>query len=253
MKFSTQAGLLQVETYQTFPDGTLKSCMMDAPEAVNTTVGMLVPRWTDSDVRRKYNNSLSFFASGALKSIALHDPTPIPTSQGIISAEHLTFHESGAIHRVFPCNGRISGYWTEQDEKTLATQHTVSWDSQTLTAAIMIFRFYPSGNLKSLTFWPDEKYEVSTPAGQILARIGVSFYENGAIQSIEPAKPVPVQFEDETVLAFDEDALGLCGDSNSLCFAPDGSVSAFVAEGVRTMPMMSLCTDCSTCESRCTR
>lgn len=250
--FITGIGELpDVKTYETFPDGSLKSCILDGPVTIRTPAGEWIPRWTDDGVRRKYNKSLSLYPSGSIRSIALHDQTPVETSQGIIPAEHVAFYENGAIHRVFPCNGHISGYWTEEDEKTLASIHTVCWGNQSLTAPIMIFRFYMSGNLRSLTFWPGDAFDIITPIGPVRARTGVSFYEDGAVQSIEPAYPTRMPGDGDIRYAYDKDAPGLHGDSNSLRFAPDGTVISFVEEGVSTMPLMSLCGDCSTCESGC--
>lgn len=252
--FYTGIGELpDVKTYETFPDGSLKSCILDGPVTIRTPAGDWIPRWTDDGVRRKYNKSLSLYPSGSIRSIALHDQTPVETSQGIIPAEHVAFYENGAIHRVFPCNGRISGYWTEEDEKTLASIRTVCWGTQTLTASIMIYRFYMSGKLRSLTFWPGDEYEIITSIGPVLARTGVSFYENGSVQSIEPAQPTRIPGENDICFAYDMDAPGLHGDSNSLRFAPDGTVISYVEEGISTMPMMSLCGDCSTCESGCVK
>ena len=240
-----------LKTFETFPDGSLKSCMLDEPVVINTPSGKWIPRWTDDSVRRKYNKSLSFYPSGAIKSIALHDQTPVMTPQGEILAEHVTFYENGALHRVFPCNGKISGYWTQEDEKTLAGEFHVDWGTQKIDAPIMIFRFYMTGHLRSLTFWPDSEYEIITPIGPVMTRTGISFYENGSISSVEPAVPVEIPGEAGR-FAYDMDASGLHGDCNSLHFAPDGTVISYVEDGVRTMPMMSLCGDCSTCESACT-
>lgn len=250
--FFTQVGeLADVKTYETFPDGSLKSCILDGPVTVRTPAGDWIPRWTDDGVRRKYNKSLSLYPSGSIRSIALHDQTPVATSQGIIPAEHVAFYENQKIHRVFPCNGRISGFWTEQDEKTLSSVCTVSWGTQTLTASIMIYRFYMSGKLRSITFWPGDEHEISTPIGPVLTRTGVSFYENGSVQSVEPARPTGIPGENGIRFAYDMDAPGLHGDSNSLRFAPDGTIISFVEEGTETMPLMRLCGDCSTCESGC--
>lgn len=243
--------LADVKTFETFPDGSLKSCILDGPVTIQTPAGRWVPRWTDDGVRRKYNKSLSLYPSGAIRSVALHDRTPVLTSQGLITAEHVTFYENGAIHRVFPFNGRISGFWTQEEEKALASSFSVCWGSQSLQAPIMIFRFYLSGKLRSLTFWPGDEHEIITPLGPVLARTGVSFYEDGSIQSIEPARPTQIHGENGTCFAYDMDASGLHGDSNSLRFAPDGTVISYVEEGVYTMPMMHLCMDCDSCDSSC--
>ena len=261
--FSTSVGILQaLRTYETYPDGTLRACILDDEVTILTPVGELVPRYTDEGVRRKYNHSLSFFPSGKLKAIALHERVPIMTSQGEILAEHIVFYETGELHRVFPCNGRISGYWTQEDEQMLSRPHTVSWADQSLTARIMIFRFYTSGSLRSLTLWPGENCTVQTPLGEMNCRIGISFYENGAMQSIEPLAPVRVsltscspasaaaeRLQKKDGFAYDCDATGLHGDSNSLRFSPEGKVISFVADGERTMPMLDLCGDCSSCAS----
>ena len=37
-----------------------------------------------------------------------------------MDAELVTFHADGSLRRVFPLNGKLSGYWTEADEGALA-------------------------------------------------------------------------------------------------------------------------------------
>ena len=41
------------------------------------------------------------------------------------TAEQVSFYESGALKRIFPLNGTLSGYWTQEDEAKLATPLTL--------------------------------------------------------------------------------------------------------------------------------
>ena len=66
-----------------------------------------------------------------------------------------------------------------------------------------------------------------TPLGNIKARIGMSFYSDGKLKSIEPATPFVVSTPIGNFMAFDKDASGINGDSNSLLFAEDGSLRSF--------------------------
>ena len=148
----------------------------------------------------------------------------VETPAGRLPAELVTFHANGAVARVFPLNGKLSGYWTEADEARLAETLTVSTPLGALAARIVAVAFDPAGGLRSLTFWPDEVVPVASPVGEIPVRLGVSFHPGGALRSVEPARPVPVATPIGPIKAYDPDAVGISGDDNSLEFAPDGGV-----------------------------
>lgn len=80
---------------------------------LETSVGNLVPRYTLDEQSRKKESPVRFYKTGQLKSVPLEEPTDIATPVGMIQAELVTFYKSGALWRIFPLDGRISGYWTQ--------------------------------------------------------------------------------------------------------------------------------------------
>lgn len=206
------------------PSGQLMSCAPAGPALLDTPLGALPPQHSTDDLRRRTVQAVHFYDNGALRHLPLETPTEVPTPAGALLAELVTFHRSGAVSRVFPLNGKLSGYWTEEDEGALAGPVTFEAPFGTVTARIISLSFSLSGSLRSITLWPGESLDVATPAGVIAARIGVSFRPDGSVESVEPARPQPVATPVGLVQAFDLDACGIHGDSNSLAFAADGSV-----------------------------
>jgi len=206
-------------------NGALKSCAPAGPALLATPLGALPVQHSTDDLRRRTVQALYFHEDGSIKHLPLETPTEISTPAGPLLAELVTFHENGALARVFPLNGKLSGYWTQEDEGRLAGPVTLATPLGTVTAKILGASFYLEGALHSLTLWPGEILDVATPAGRIATRIGLSFRPDGTLRSVEPARPQPVATPVGMVQAFDLDACGIHGDANSLAFAPDGVVS----------------------------
>ncbi len=212
-----------------FPDGGPRSCTPCGPAALATRFGTLVPQHSTDDLRRRTVQALTFHPGGLPRCLPLEQPTRIETPAGVMDAELLTFHPDGSLRRAFPLNGKLSGYWTEADEGALAKTMEVSTPLGRLTAKIISLCFHPCGTLASITLWPGEEVALPTPAGTLAARVGMAFRPDGSLRSIEPARPQAVPTPAGSIMAYDLDAVGICGDANSLCFAPDGRV-----EGVTT-------------------
>jgi len=204
--------------------GALMSCAPAGPALLATPLGALPPQYSTDDLRRRTVQAVHFYADGTLKNLPLETPTVVRTPAGPMLAELVTFHGNGALSRVFPLNGKLSGYWTQEDEGRLAGPVTLATPLGTITARLIAASFCPAGTMRSLTLWPGETLDVPTPAGVLAARIGVSFGPDGSVKSVEPARPQAVATPVGLVRAFDLDACGIHGDSNSLVFAPDGSV-----------------------------
>ena len=209
---------------ETHSNGGVKSCVPAGEVPLVTPLGEFTPQSTADDVRRRAVEPLRFHPNGKIRSMSLERTARVRTLSGEIPAEFLTFHESGALHRVFPLNGKLSGYWTQEDEAGLAKPVLLDTPVGQVKLRIIGARFFPDGRLCSLTLWPDETINVPTPAGEIPARIGVSFRENGGVRSLEPARPLSVATPVGDVQAFDPDAVGVSGDRNSLEFGRDGGV-----------------------------
>jgi hypothetical protein len=207
-----------------FADGTVKSCSPAAECPLATPYGALTPQFTTDDLRRRTVQSLSFHQNGVVRHLPLERGAPVRTPAGDLTAELLTFHPDGSLHRIFPLNGKLSGMWSETDEGQLARPATLRTPLGPLTARFIGASFAPGGELLSLTLWPGETLRVATPVGGIEARIGLSFRPDGSLRSLEPARPQPVPTTAGMVQAYDLDAVGVCGDVNSLAFGPDGCV-----------------------------
>lgn len=194
---------------------------------LKTSVGDLVPVYYVEDHGRMKLVPVKKFENGNIRSLQLQEATQIETSLGQISAEFLTFYETGELQRLFPLNGKLSGYWTEKNEYELAKEMTITVKNQSITAKIIAINFYKSGSIKSLTFWPKERVELMTETGKILIKNGIAFYENGLIKSYEPLTPINIDTVLGSVESFDPSPIGITGDKNSLMFDENGDIIKF--------------------------
>jgi hypothetical protein len=197
-------------------------------QTISTPYGELLPQHTDDGLRKREILPVEYHASGALKSVPMEEQTVIATPAGDIPAELISFHENGAINRIFPLNGKLSGYWSQDDEAALAEPITLTTPIGPIRAKVMSVSFYSDRTLRSLTLWPGETVSVPTPAGPIVARIGISFTPDGRVSSLEPAKPTTVPTRAGEMTAYDPDAVGVNGDVNSLMFDEEGKVCRVV-------------------------
>lgn len=229
MKLTTKYGILNGITSTTkYPDGSIKECTVNEFNKLATPYGELVPQYEDSGDRRKNIHSLSFYDNGNLKSISLHEQTKVATPVGIFPAEFITFHENGIIKRLFPLNGKLTGYWTEEKEYELAENFKFYLQVGSFTQKIIGIYFYKDGEIKSITFWPNDVIKIDTPIGSVAVRIGISFYDNGKLKSIEPNNPIYVDTPIGKICAYDIDPVGVHGDRNSLVFKEDGSLQSLL-------------------------
>ncbi|WP_243360507.1 hypothetical protein [Fundidesulfovibrio terrae] len=208
------------------PHGHVTSCVPMAPITITTPLGELIAQHSTDDMRRPKVEPIEFHPDGSLKSLALEERTAVPTPVGTIEAELVTFHPDGSLRRVFPLNGKLSGYWTEKEEVRLAGPLTVPTPVGTVTARLVNVQFFPSGKVRSLTLWPGDTVEIDTPIGRLSARIGLAFHKNGNLRSFEPARMTTVPTPLGDMEAFDPDAEGIHGDLNSLAFHEDGAVAS---------------------------
>lgn len=224
-KYGTLTGISFLETYT---DGSLKGCAFDEANTITTPVGILVPQHGPAKLRNREGLALEFFKSGQIKSIDLENATEVITSLGNLSAERISFYESGRIHRLFPLNGRINGYWTEHDEYSLAKAMAFDLAVGAFSTKVVSLCFYESGALKSLTMWPQETIEINSPDGLMKVRYGFSLYENGQLKSFEPALPEPIVTPIGIVIAYDSNAHGINCDENSVTYSPTGVIRSLI-------------------------
>jgi len=165
--------------------GTVRDCTLNERNVIPTSCGDLIPRYEKLETRTKPGQSLSFYKSGALRSVYLEDQTEVATPIGPLPAELVSFHEDGSLNTIFQLNGQLSYAWTETDEKRLAKEWTLAFDFATITAKMIAVRFHPSGQVRSLTLWPGETLMLNTPVGEIACRTGLSVHPNGTLASFE--------------------------------------------------------------------
>jgi hypothetical protein len=226
----TNAGILKdIALAEYYAAGSLKRCIVKQENRIDLICGALIPQYLDDGKRKKLVKSLTFYENGSLESIVLQDFTWIQTKAGRIPAEMITFYESGAVKRIFPSFGSISAFWTEKDERQISPAFSLELPFGSFHGKAINVMFYESGDLRSLTLWPQDSMCVDTPAGKIWTRIGCRLYADGKIQSVEPLNPVPVNTPIGYIPAFDPDANGIDGDKNSLVFLENGTIKSVVS------------------------
>ncbi|WP_048065062.1 hypothetical protein [Methanosarcina acetivorans] len=215
-----------ITSFTTYDSGGLKECKLNEYNLIHTKYGDFVPQYGNPGIRRKQLNALSFYKSGKVKNISLEQQTEISTSIGNFPAELVTFFEDGSLNSLFPLNGQISGFWSEEEEGALAQKYDFTFPFGSFSAKIIGLRFYPDGKVRSLILWPTERIAVDTPAGKIPIRTGVKLFEDGSMESVEPAKPVPVETPIGLINAYDAAAVGIDADINSLRFDRNGRLTS---------------------------
>lgn len=224
-KYGELKGISFAEWYKT---GEVKECILNGRCEIATPYGVLVPRFEDDGVRKKYGKSVSFYENGCLKSISLQEQTTVKTPIGEFPAELVTFYASGSIKRVFPLNGKISGCWTEENEYELAQEFEFCFPFGSFRKKVIGIQFYESGKVKSLTLWPKDYVTIKSPIGEVKVRTGISMYSDGRIKSFEPHQPIEVNTPVGVVTAYNPAVIGIHGDANSLSFYEDGEVKSLM-------------------------
>jgi hypothetical protein len=218
-----------VTTAEHHHDGTLRSIQLEEQNVILTHAGALIPFYGEETVRRKNKASVTFHKNGMIKAVALEELTEVETPIGALPAELITFYETGELHRAFPLDGKLSGFWSEEDERALNIPLSFDLGFASFTALVSGICFYRSGQIRSVTLFPGEVIDVATRlSGSIKVRHGFSLYEDGTLRSLEPAAPIVVQTPIGTVTAYDVNSHGINADTNSLCFDVRGRVIRLV-------------------------
>ncbi|MDR1641215.1 MAG: hypothetical protein LBT59_16105 [Clostridiales bacterium] len=221
-----------VSNVSCFATGELEGIRLTEKNVLPTQAGGLIPACTET-ARRKNKYSVEFYKSGMVKAVALDAQQEIKTPIGTFPAELATFYESGELKRFFPLDGKISGFWTEAEERKLAEPFSFDLGFTRFSALINGVAFHRSGALKSVTLQPGELIDVKTIYGTVLVRNGFSLYETGELDSLEPAYPVPIDTPIGRICAYDPSAVGLSADICSLAFEPDGRVRKIATSSTR--------------------
>jgi hypothetical protein len=223
-----RCSLIGTSAIEHYEDGTIKQCILTKKNKLETIYGTLIPQYESSEERRKYVKSLSFYNNGSLKSIYLQKQTDIKTPLGNIPAELITFYENGGIKRIFPLNGKLSAYWSEEDEEKKAKKLQINLPIYKFNIKLISIYFSENGNVKSITFWPSEILKINSLIGVIECRIGLSFYEDGNIKSFEPNKPTLIETPIGKINAFNTNAFGIHGETNSVKLTKEGKVASLI-------------------------
>jgi hypothetical protein len=202
----------------------IETAMFQEPVSLKTSVGTLIPRYTLDDQSRKKEAPVVFYSDGAIRSLPLEDRTPIETNAGVIPAELITFYPSGELKRLFPLNGKITGYWTETDEYKLAEPFSIDTEAGKIKAKPIYLEFYESGELSAICFWPQERLEIQSPIGKVKIKTGISFYEDGSIKGFEPSGTLLVPSPIGPVQVSNPEAEGMDTSEFSLQFDREGNV-----------------------------
>jgi len=229
------SGLKGITNFTTYDGGELKDCKLEEYNLIHTKYGDLVPQYGNPGFRKKQLAALSFYKSGKIKSISLEQQTEISTPIGIFPAELVTFFENGSINSLFPLNGQITGFWSEDEEGELAQKFHFTFPFGDFCAKIIGLRFYPDGRVRSLILWPNERIMIDTPAGKMPVRIGFKLFENGIIESVEPAEPFMIETPIGSINAYDADALGIDADKNSVGFDERGRLTSLTTFDIITV------------------
>ncbi|MDR2586711.1 MAG: hypothetical protein LBC23_00435 [Coriobacteriales bacterium] len=214
-----------VESYTCFESGELEGIRLAEKNMLITHAGELVPAYTENH-RRKNKYSVEFYKSGMVKAVTLDEQQEIQTPLGEFLAETVIFFETGELRRFLPLDGKISGLWTEEEERALGIPFSFEFPFATFTALINSVSLYKSGAIRSITLFPGERINLQTAQGEVVVRHGFALYENGALESLEPAQPSTFQTQIGALTAFDPDAIGITADENSLVFDKHGRVIA---------------------------
>ncbi|MFW5486994.1 MAG: hypothetical protein ACNI3A_00975 [Desulfovibrio sp.] len=207
-----------------FSDGNVRSCISHTESHLHTPYGELIPQFTANTFRKRQLPTVSFHPNGMIRNLPLEEQTEVHTPLGKIPAELITLYEDGALKRIFPLNGTLSGFWSQEDEAQLAEPLLLNTPVGPIETNVLSLYFGPKGNIKSLTLWPDTQIQVPFQGTTLPVRIGVSFYNDGSIKSVEPASALSITTPLGELLAYDPDAVGITGDSNSLRFSQSGEV-----------------------------
>lgn len=212
-----------VNRFDTYQSGELRSVVLGGENVILTHAGELIPYYTETS-RRKYKPSIDFFKNGMIKAVALETQQELLTPIGEIPSELITFYDTGEVRRIFPLDGKITGFWTEEEEKELNIPFSFDLGFTKFTAMLNSISFYKSGDIRSITLYPGESILVN----HLQVKNGFSLYESGELESLEPLVPVEFKTKIGKITAFDNESLGVTADSNSVNYYKNGELKSLI-------------------------
>lgn len=209
-------------------NGNIDTVIAGEKVTLETTVGNLVPRYTLDEQSRKKESPVKFYKTGELKSVPLEEATAVATPAGTIKSELVTFYKNNALWRIFPLDGQISGYWTEENEYELAETIAIPTSLGTISVKPIYLQFYETGELESILFWPNERVTIATSVGNVTIRKGICFHKNGSVKGFEPAGEINIKTPIGMVKVFDPDPNGILAESHSVNFYDNGEIESVI-------------------------
>ncbi|WP_101909649.1 hypothetical protein [Marasmitruncus massiliensis] len=223
-----------ISTAEYDQNGAIRNIRLTEKNVLISHAGELVPSYTADNPRKKFKPSVSFHPNGMVKSVSLEEQQEVMTPIGEFPAELVTFYSSGELRRIFPLDGKISGFWPEEEERALNIPFHFSLGFADFSALLTGICFYKSGAIRSITLFPKEEIDVIIPdGGCVHTRKGFSMHEDGALQSLEPAVPTPVKTPVGILTAYDETCDGICADDCSLHYDEQGRIESVVTSSDR--------------------
>lgn len=221
--------LYGISSSSIYPSGKIKDIILNEKNMIVTHIGELIPFYSEETSRRKYKSSVSYHENGMIKSVSLDEQTEVITPIGEFPAELVTFYDSGELKRIFILDGKISGFWSEEDERGLNIPFSFEFEFSEFSAMLIGICFYKGGDIKSLTLFPGELINISTKEyGEFSVRIGFSLFESGMLKSLEPSVPTAIKTPIGEINAYDINAIGVNADSNSVNFDEEGRLLSLI-------------------------
>ncbi|MBM9614497.1 hypothetical protein JWJ90_09360 [Desulfobulbus rhabdoformis] len=208
--------------------GNIDTVLAQEKVILETSVGSLVPRYSLDDQSRKKESPVKFYKTGELKSVPLESATEVATPIQKIQCELVTFYKTGSVWRVFPLDGQMTGYWTEENEYKLASNIDIPTPLGILNVKPIYLQFYETGELESILFWPDEQIGITISVGEVEIHKGICFYKNGNIKGFEPVDEFSVTCPIGVLKVFDPDPNGIHAERHSINFYGNGDVQSVI-------------------------
>ncbi|MGN0143567.1 MAG: hypothetical protein ACI398_01195 [Clostridium sp.] len=209
-----------------YTSGEVESIQVEELNEITVNDQIYIPRYSLDNVRKKEFPSIKLYKSGKIKSLDLEDKSLISVLDKDYSVEKVVFYETGELKRIFPLNGKLSGYWSEDDEYKLAEEYDFKFKFAEFKSKVISIQLYKSGKIKSITLWPNEKIKITHNGQLINIHTGFSLYESGELETCEPVIATCVTTPIGKIEAYDPGSIGIHGENNSLKFNNDGTVKA---------------------------
>ncbi|HEX9025032.1 MAG TPA: hypothetical protein VF839_01070 [Clostridium sp.] len=225
IKYGTLNGAFLAGCYST---GECEEYRVEEESELDILGYKLIPSYEFPDVRRKEFPSVKVYKNGNIRSILLNESASITTKIGVFDVEKITFYEDGHFNRLFLLDGKLSGYWSEDDEYNLAKIYKFNFEFACFEAKAISLHFYKTEELKSITLWPKERVKLNLGEYNIIGRIGFSLYKSGKLKSCEPFRVETISTPIGNIEAYDINAIGIHGDKNSLAFYENGKIKSLI-------------------------